>query len=345
MIWDFMENSIKENKSVKTSTGRKIAAVLAIVIYYVLYSILVLWAAGALYYDVNWNSKMQALPAILWILSAIAATILIRPHRRGIFTVLGGITLIMVWHISILPRQYRDWQVVHSKTPHAEIDGDIVTVHDIRDFQFRSPGDFTPVYETRSYNLKNLQEADLFLNFWGSDKMAHPIVSFDFGQDGHLCFSIETRREKNEGFSAIGGLFKMFEIIYIACTERDCVMLRAVSPDEDVYLYSTKIEKENTRILFLQYIKRINELSSKPEFYNAITANCTTSIRRQNSPELRRPWDWRMLINGKFDRMLYENELLDTSIPFEKLKKRSHVNQKALEAKDSPDFSERIRME
>ena len=337
------KNTGEENKSVKISTKRRIALFLGVAIYYFLFCILILWAAGVLYYDVNWNSKMQALPAILWILFAIAATVLTRPHRLGIFTVLSFVTLIMIWHISILPQQYRDWQEVHLKTPYAEINGDIVTVHDIRDFQFRGPSDFTPAYETHSYNLNNLRDVDLFLNFWGSDKMAHPIVSFDFGQDGHLCFSIETRREKNEGFSAVGGLFKMFEIIYIACTERDCVMLRAVSPGEDVYLYKTKIGKEDTKMIFLQYIKRIDELCKKPEFYNAITANCTTSIRRQNSPERRRPWDWRMLINGEFDRMLYDNDMLDTSIPFEELKKRSHINRKALDAGYSSDFSERIR--
>jgi len=258
---------------------------------------------------------------------------------------ISGFLIILIWHISISPSQDRDWKIVHGKIPSAETSGEIVTIENIRDFEFRTPDDYTVSYINQTFNLKNLRGVDLFLNYWGSSLMAHPIVSFDFGDDGHICFSIETRREKNEGFSAIGGIYKMFEIIYVASTERDSVMLRATAKGEDVFLYRTTITGEQAEILFLQYVRRIKELDDKPEFYNAITANCTTSIRRQNSPQMRRPWDCRMLINGQFDKMLYDNGIIAKTAPFEDIKKKSHINERALKAgySSASDFSKMIR--
>ncbi len=313
-------------------------------LFFVFYTGAILISAGALYYDLSRASSLHAILTLCWIVLASALTFFLRPRRRGVGVVLAGIILILLWHISIRPRQDRDWQAVHARLPHADVKGDIVTIHGIRDFKFSSPTDFKEAYCTKTFNLDNLMGVDLLLNFWGSKYMSHPILSFDFGSDGHICFSIETRREKCEGFSAVGGLYKMFELIYVACTERDCLMLRAVSEGEDVFLYRTKFDKEEARTRFLQFAGRINELYERPEYYNAVTANCTTSIRRQSAPELRRPWDWRLLVNGELDRMLYENGLLDTSVPFDELKGRSHVNKKALEAGYSDDFSEKIRI-
>jgi hypothetical protein len=43
--------------------------------------------------------------------------------------------------------------------------------------------------------------------------------------------------------------------------------------------------------------------------------------------------------------MLYERSMIDRlSLPFDELKRRSHINSRARAANDAPDFSERIRI-
>jgi hypothetical protein len=55
------------------------------------------------------------------------------------------------------------------------------------------------------------------------------------------------------------------------------------------------------------------------------------------------PWDWRMLLNGFMDQMLYEKHLLAGNLPFAELKQRALANERALGAGDAPDYAERIR--
>ena len=79
-------------------------------------------------------------------------------------------------------------------------------------------------------------------------------------------------------------------------------------------------------------------------WYNAATDNCTTSIHQHTYPYFKRiPWDWRILVNGYLDELLYETGSLDTSLPFAELQARGHVNAKAKAADAAPDFSTRIR--
>jgi hypothetical protein len=67
------------------------------------------------------------------------------------------------------------------------------------------------------------------------------------------------------------------------------------------------------RARFLEYVNAINTLRDHPRWYNAITTNCTTNIRTQRPTSQRAPWDWRMLLNGKADEMLYERHAIATS--------------------------------
>ena len=73
---------------------------------------------------------------------------------------------------------------------------------------------------------------------------------------------------------------------------RDVIRLRTnyrKNPPEEVYLYRLQPNKENARRLFLEYIRKINELHEKPAFYNTLLDNCTTAIwfnTRVNPPDI-----------------------------------------------------------
>ena len=191
--------------------------------------------------------------------------------------------------------------------------------------------------------LSQLTGIDLGIDYWGSPWIAHPIVSFQFADAPPLCFSIETRKKLGQSYSAIGGLYRQIELIYVVADERDVIRLRTNYRKEDIYLYRTTISRPCART-FLEYIHSLNALRNKPRWYNAITTNCTTSIRTQHPPNERPPWDWRILLNGKGDEMMYERRLLlSDGLPFAELKGRSLINARAGEAGDSPDFSKLIR--
>jgi len=158
---------------------------------------------------------------------------------------------------------------------------------------------------------------------------------------------VETRRERKESFSSIAGFFKQYELFYVVADERDLIRLRTnyrKDPPEDVYLYRIRAPAENARRLFLDYVREINSLAQKPEFYNTLTTNCTTSIlthTRVNPNHV--PLSWKILLSGYVPQYLYEQDRIDTSLPFEELKRRSHVNAAAQAADQAADFSQRIR--
>jgi hypothetical protein len=301
----------------------------------------VAWVAGALWFDFPWTGARKA-AAVVYPLGVLAVAVFVKPRWRAKLGIAISIMGVLIWWLALLPKQYRDWKPEVAMTPFATVDGDLVTIENVRNNDYRTKMDFTTRYETRRYDLKNLRGVDIFINFWGSPHMAHPIVSFDFGNDGRVCFSIETRMEKGESYSAIGGLYRRFELTYVVADERDLIRLRSnYREGEDVYLY--RLKAANPKGSFMEYVRTINELNVTPRWYNAITNNCTTAIRHQVAVTGRQPWDWRMLVNGYGDEMLYERGGIDTSLPFAELKKVAHVNVRASAAHDAPDFSDRIR--
>lgn len=300
-----------------------------------------LWSVGALFYDLP-LANLRPWAAGIFALSALALCLLLRPVWRAKLVLALAMMLIMIWWFSIQPRQFRSWKTEVAELPHAVIEGEIVTITKVRNFDYRTEQDFTPRYETRRLDLKNLKGVDVFINYWGSPYMAHPIVSYDFGNDGHICFSIETRPEQGEAYSAIAGLYRQFELTCIVADERDAIRVRTnFRKGEDVYLY--RLNAPLVRESFLDYMRTINELHETPRWYNAITNNCTTAIRHQRAANRRSPWDWRMLVNGLGDELLYELNGISTTLPFPELKKISRINERAKAANDASDFSEQIR--
>ena len=179
------------------------------------------------------------------------------------------------------------------------------------------------------------------------DAIAHVMLSFGFGGRDYVTISIETRKEVGESYDTIRGFFRQYELIYVVADDRDLIRLRThyrMDPVEDVYLYRTAASAENAKRLFLDYLREINELKDSPAFCNTGTTNCTTNVCRHtkvNPGEHR--FSWKILLSGYASEYVYENGMLDTSMPFAELKRRSHINPVAQAANDAEDFSQRIR--
>ena len=253
--------------------------------------------------------------------------------------------LLSAWN-TMRPSNDRDWQPEVAVLPYATIDGDLVSMHNVRNFDYRSETDFTPAYYDKIYDLKQLDSVDLLTSYWMGPAIAHLFLSFGFGKD-HLAISVEARKTRDEGYSSLKGFFRQYELIYVVGDERDLIRVRTnyrKDPPEEVYLYRLKGSAGDARRLFLAYVQNINALKEQPEFYNTLSSNCAGTIwinARINPDHL--PYSWKILLSGHAPEYLYESGRLDTSRPFPELQRRSRINSLAQAADKAEDFSERIR--
>jgi hypothetical protein len=281
-------------------------------------------------------------------LAALAALVLGRWRRNALLTHVALFAAVLSWFLSLQPSNDRNWQTNVAVLPHATIEGDLVTVHNIRNFAYRSENDYTPAYYDKRFDLKKLEGVDLVAVYWMGPAIAHIFLSFAFADGEHLAISIETRTEKGEGYSTLRGFFRQYELHYVVADERDVIRLRTnyrKDPPEDVYLYRLPGSIKNGRNVFLGYMHRINALRDKPEFYNTLTTNCTTAIwqHSQVNPD-HLPLSWKILASGYLPDYLYEMGRLDRNVPFETLRQAAYVNPRAQAADTAADFSRRIRM-
>jgi Domain of unknown function (DUF4105) len=309
----------------------------------VLGAVLVLaWGAAALHFA-GPAALATALP-IAFLAAGVALLIWVRPIWRAFVAVAALVGVLLLWWHGLEPRNDRDWQEDVARPPTAQVQGDLLTVHDVRNFDYRSETDVTPHWETRTYDLSKLNGLDLVLSHWGSPAIAHTIMSWAFSDGQHLAISIETRKERGESYSAVAGFFKQYELYYVAADERDVIGVRTNFRGEDTYVYRLRTSIPRMRALLLDYAQRMNALAATPAFYDAATQNCTTTIRAHvKHIGIAQPFDWRLLVNGYIDELLYEQGIIDTELPFAELKERSYVSTRAKAAGNAPDFSARIR--
>jgi hypothetical protein len=307
------------------------------------------WGSGVLFFAGPGGPRARAVLATILaaVGLAVVAALFSRHWRwRAVLVFAGALALVGGWWSTIRPSNDRDWQPEVAVLPHATIRGDRVTVHDVRNFDYRTETDFTPRYDDRTFDLRQLDRVDLVAAYWMGPAIAHVVLTFGFGDD-HLAISIEARKERGEGYSSLGGFFRQYELIYVVADERDVIRVRTnyrKDPPEDVYLFRLEAPMENGRRVFLDYMRAINELRERPRFYNTLTTNCTNVILMHshvNPGHL--PFSWKILLSGYAPEYVYEAGRLGRGLAFEELKRRSHVNAAARAADQAPDFSRRIR--
>ena len=305
--------------------------------------IAIVWAFGAVWFDAPFGNANKVLAGLLAVAS-VAALIFVRPFWCKLGAVFVAFGLVLGWWLTLKPSNNGNWQPDVAQLAWADINGDEFTFHNVRNCDYRTATDYAAHWDTRTVRLSQITGIDLAIDYWGSPWIAHPIVSFQLADAPPLCFSIETRKKLGQTYSTIGGLYRQFELIYIVADERDVIRVRTNYRKEDIYLYRLTISPAQARERFLEYIHSLNALRNKPRWYNAVTTNCTTSIRTQHPADERPPWDWRILLNGKGDELMYERHLLVTGgLSFAELKTRSLIDTRAIAANDSPDFSKLIR--
>jgi hypothetical protein len=304
--------------------------------------LLVAWATLAIYYsNLPWPWARLAL-AIAFAAFAVWTLLLSRPRRRLVFFV--GFLAVVVWWVAIPASHDRPWRPEVALMPRVFIDGDNVRITNVRDFNYRSRHDFDIRYEERKFQLSHVTGIDFFVSYWTEGPVGHTFLSFVFDNAPPLAISIETRPEIGEGFDPLASMFKQFELIYVVGSERDLVASRPKHRNEATYLYRLNASPRDARALLMVYLERINELADQPEWYHLLTNSCTINIiRYANAAGREGRLDIRHVLNGWIDAYLYRSGRIDTSLPFDELRRRSLINAAVVEAGDAPDFSDRIR--
>lgn len=252
----------------------------------------------------------------------------------------------LFWWSTVEASNDRLWQVEVSRLASAEIDGDRVSLRNVRRFVYRTATDVTPAWHDRTVDLADLETLDLFAVHWMGEPIAHIMLSFGFRGEEPVTISIETRKEVGEDYSTLAGFFRQYELVYVVSEEPDVVALRTSyrDPAEEVYLFRVDVPPAAIRRLFLHYVGEINHLVEEPRWYNTLTTNCTTAIAthvRALGGDL--PISWRVILSGYFPALLYDRGVLDQSLPYRELRAASLIDDRAQAALGRPDFSERIR--
>ena len=303
------------------------------------------WANLAIAYQLPGSAAVRIGACLVLNLIALAALVAIvqRKHWRAVLVYAAAYALLLAWSGSISASNDRNWaaDVVHGIT--GIVDGDRLSVSNVRNFSWRTETDYTEGWEQRTYDLSKLRSLDLFLVYWMGPSIAHTIMSFGFADGRYLDFSIELRRPQNDQYSAVAGFFKTHELVYIGADERDLLTLRKVR-NEQIQLYRLRTPPERARALLAEYIKQANDLAAYPRFYNTLTTNCTTTIFNMvRAVTSSIPFDWRIILTGHLPGYLYDHGAVDISIPLEELRQRADVTGRIDAGLSEVEFSSRIR--
>lgn len=261
-------------------------------------------------------------------------------------TLLFFVSLYCLFILPLRPSNDRTWSVDQAVLPEVGINGDLVTVRNVRNFDYTSADAYEPAYYDRTYDLTELKKLWYVVEPFSANKsLAHTFLSFEFEDDVFLAVSVEIRKEVGESFSALKGMFRKYELMYVIADERDVIKLRSNFRHDDVYVYPTTASKESVRRIFLDMMERAGRLSTEPEFYHSLLNTCTTNIVAHINAiaEGSIPFHRAIFLPGHSDALAYELGLIDTSEPLENLRRKYRINEKASQHADAPDFSVKIR--
>lgn len=304
------------------------------------------WAGLALWYRLPFPDPVRLIFSAGFTILGLAVIVgQFRPRRlRALATFCLALAAVITWWMTLAPPAKRNWSpdVARQVTGHVQDDTLILT--NVRNFTWRSPDDFDAHWETRSYDLKQLESVDLFMSYWSGKIIAHMIVSFGFENGDHIAWSVEVRRKIGGGFSPLADMFKANTLAIVAADERDVVGTRTHARGEDVQLFRINTSPEKTRAMLLQYVAAANRLAENPQWYNSAFTNCTTVVFQMIRTIVDEvPMDWRVLANGYLPEYSYEAGVLDNRLSLEELVEKGRITARAQTHGIGPDYSAFIR--
>ena len=308
--------------------------------------LLLAWSVGAVTWSNLPGAAFRAAAALVFAVGVPFACVRLRKRVAPELPALAAFLGVAIWYALIPASNDREWSPDQAVLPDIEIGEDVVRIRNLRDFEYRSMDDYTPRYADGTFALDDLRSVDWVLEtFSAFPGAAHSFLSFGFAGGRYVAISVEVRKEKGEEYSAVKGLFKQHDLMYVIGTERDLIGLRTNHRHDDVYLFPVRATPEKKRALFLDMVRRAKALQERPEFYNTLTNACTTNlVDHVNRISPRRvPFGLEAVLPGYADSLAYNLGLLDTDVPLEELRARYRINELAGAAEGREDFSQKIR--
>jgi hypothetical protein len=330
---------------IMTDSAASILRLPAMLLATVVLVIPAVWAALALWYQAP-RGPLKSVFVLLWCAFTIGVLIALWQGRGGLafFSFALAFGILLLWWQRITPTNDRLWADDVAQITNGTIDGDRVTLRNVRNFDWRSNSDYTQRWESRSYDLTKLTSVDMIMSYWDGWAIAHMLISFGFDDGQHVAFSVEVRRRKNETYSELGGFFKRDGLSIIAADERDVVRVRTNIRGEDDYLYRIRMPLAAMRSLFLGYVEQADRLLDTPRFYNTITVNCTTLVYHMMKRIVGYlPWSYRLLFTGYLPAYVYRVGGLDQRFSLEELRALGRITDRARHSDRSETFSADIR--
>ena len=328
-----------------TDTRSALAGSLNIIVSLVI-TLAAVWGGLALYYQLPlalpWLSLGLAAWAAIWLFALVH--LWRKSLWQGVFIYLLSHAVLLLWWNSLTPSNQHIWEDDVAQMTSGIVDGDTVTLFNVRNFDWHSETDYTPHWETRQYDLSKLKSVDMLTSHWGMEAIAHVLVSFGFDDDQFVTFSVEIRKKKGQEFDEIAGFFKQYELSILATDERDAIAVRPNIRGEDTFLYRIDMPEHIRRQLFLSYIEQANQLLDEPRFYNTVTANCTTLVfgmMQHISGGL--PLDSRLLLTGYLPSYIDELDGLTQGFDLAQLRSAGRITERSKQAAHSENYSKIIR--
>lgn len=304
------------------------------------------WLCLALWIQQPLGSFFSRAAIVLWVLFALSLIgVYVSGHlfsrRTDIIIYCVAFTCSLAWYFSLDARQDRDWNPEVAEQLYYQKNGDIVQLHNVRNFDWHADGSYDIRWEDRSIDLNKITGINVITSYWMGPQIAHTLVSFDFADQKPLVFSIEIRKEKGEDFSAIGGFFRKYELSLVASDEKDLIYTRSNIRHEQVYLFPVKMPAPERKALFIEYLHKADELRAEAKWYNTLTSNCTTLVfdMVQAINPQRLPKDYRLLASGYLPNYLYDLKALNQNYSMKEWYRLAHINPRAEQYEQQPNQS------
>lgn len=323
----------------------KLSVVLVHIFGWLLAGSWALYLVGAFYYDIE-TGLPAGISSIVFCLVMAAVIVFLRGTRRFVTFIMICVLSTAYW-VTIKPSNDRDWVIDKAVLAHAEYDGDLVTIHDMRDARYPAQLVVEPEYIDRTFDLSKIRGVDLINCYWTNDLVAHPMFSWRFSDGKTLTISVENRNAKDQDYSVLAGFFKEYELIYVVSTDRDAILRRTNYNinDDHLYMYMLDVTPAEAKELLMDMLSKVNQLYEDPAWYNTLLNNCTTTIHAHLAAtnEFPMPWNWGVLFPGLYCKSIYNHGGMVSDLPYEELWKRGQLNQPAVKIGRSGDFWKQIR--
>lgn len=262
-----------------------------------------LWSLGLWYYQ-----PISLLPTAILVIFFVCIW-KIKGRRISIHLALWALILINIITYQLIPGPTPEkWQKPWAVAPEFEQQGDQLTIHNIRDFRYRTEEDSDAHYRTETYNLNQLCGVDFAECHWdGMEAICHTMLSFQFSDGRRLVVSAETRLPENVEQGAIPGLYKKYGILYLFGSEEDIFGLRTNIRHEDLSIYPLNIKQDGARKLLMHYVNLARKAQADHQAYNTVSDNCSTGLVtgfRLLVPDMPRKYDFLPLHNGSIAGLL-----------------------------------------